>query len=333
MLRRRQPPGRRAWAVGGVDFGGRPVRPSQDCGGSAATSSRASMCWALFLNRGPPHAQGLLPRWPSTTYPGGTQHRRHGLCTSRSTPGVQCAPRTSARAIKAVGHLGESIGVNRITVLQTDDSFGAGARSLAPKRALPLPTSGPCCCKSSRATRPTLPPQLLRVMRSRSPGGAVHRLLGHSSQRREGIARRRLQRPGRSPCPTTPLKASSSCWGTRPRCHRHAGVSKRTRGQYPLDQGGAGAGQGQGSQQHFASPDGRFAAAKVLVEGLRRAGSQTHAHQPTRRIGGHEQVRPGWPLEVNYSPTDHIGPGVCRPVHHRQRRQVPSLKESGAPAP
>jgi len=82
---------------------------------------------ALFLNRGTPHAQALLPLLAEYRVPLVAPSTGAMALHDPVQPWVFNVRAPYQReAIKAVGHL-VSLGMTRIAVLQTDDSFGADA--------------------------------------------------------------------------------------------------------------------------------------------------------------------------------------------------------------
>lgn len=90
---------------------------------------------ALFLNRGTPHAQALLPLLAEFRVPLVAPSTGAMVLHDPVHPWVFNVRATYQReAIKAVEHL-HSIGLQRIAVLQTDDSFGADA-ALGAQRGL-----------------------------------------------------------------------------------------------------------------------------------------------------------------------------------------------------
>ncbi len=88
---------------------------------------------ALFLNRGTPHAQALLPLLAEFHIPLVGPSTGAMALHEPVQPWVFNVRATYQReAIKAIRHLA-SLGMTRIAVLQTDDSFGADAASGAEK--------------------------------------------------------------------------------------------------------------------------------------------------------------------------------------------------------
>ena len=87
-------------------------------------------------------------------------------------------------------------------------------------------------------------------------------------------------------------KASSNCWGARPWRHRHLKCFPTNARSISADQGGAGTGQPRVLNSISPAMMEGFAAAKVLVEGLRRAGSKP-TPASLRDALEDEQVRPG----------------------------------------
>lgn len=88
---------------------------------------------ALFLNRGTPHAQALLPLLAEHHVPLiGPSTGAMALHEPVNPWVFNVRAPYQREAIKAVGHL-VSVGITRIAVLQTDDSFGADSAAGAEK--------------------------------------------------------------------------------------------------------------------------------------------------------------------------------------------------------
>ena len=96
---------------------------------------------------------------------------------------------------------------------------------------------------------------------------------------------------------------------------------------YPMVKGSPGSGARPGSGRYQPRDAGRFAAAKVLVEGLNAQGP-SHPAKKSRALEGLDASLT-WRPEVSYSPEDHTGLDFIT-FHHWHRRQVPTLKAAAS---
>ena len=260
---------------------------------------------ALFLNRGTPHSEALLP-----------------LLTDRKVPLV--APSTGAmvlhqpvhpwvfnvratyqrEAARAVEHLA-GLGINRIAVLQTDDSFGADAAQGA-NAGFDKAGQKPLWLEKFPRDKPDFTALAKKVRQSDAQAVLF---LGSAGSVSTGT--RALRDAGSKALVVTLSNNASE--GFIKLLGEHArGVivtqvfpSERSVA-YSLTKEAMDLAKAKGLSGVSPAMMEGFAAAKVLVEGLRRAGPNPTGPKLRDALEGIKSVDLGG-LMLGYSPTDHSG--------------------------
>ena len=226
---------------------------------------------ALFLNRGTPHSQALLPLLAELRVPLVAPSTGAMLLHQPANPWVFNVRATYQReAIKAIEHLA-TIGINRIAVLETDDSFGAdsaaGARQgfertgLQPVMQEKFPRDKPDFTALARQIRTTEAQAVLVIGSAGNTANAVQAIRAAGSRAQivtlsnnasEGFIRL-LGEHARGVIVTQVFPNERSVSFPLIKEARELAAAKGMDGVSPAMMEG-------------------YAAAKVLVEGLRRAG-------------------------------------------------------------
>ncbi len=260
---------------------------------------------ALFLNRGTPHAQALLP-----------------LLTEHRVPLV--APSTGAMALhepvnpwvfnvrapyqreasKAVRHL-VSIGITRIAVLQTDDSFGSDS-ALGAEKGFAAANLKPVLLQKFPRDKADFAALAAQVVRSDAQAVLY---IGSSGTVANGV---KALRAANSNAQVVTLSNNASdgfikLLGDHARGVVVTQVFPNERAvNIRLIKEAHDLAKTKGLPGVSPAMMEGFAAAKVLVEGLRRAGPKpTPAGLRDALEGMHKYDLGG--LELSYSPTDHSG--------------------------
>ncbi|MBI5256040.1 MAG: ABC transporter substrate-binding protein [Burkholderiales bacterium] len=260
---------------------------------------------ALFLNRGTPHAQALLPLLQEFKLPLVGPSTGAMLLHRPVNPYVFNVRATYQReAEKAVLHL-STMGLTRIGILQVDDTFGADAATgalkgfertgLKPVFHHKFDRAKPDVAALVAAVLPADPQALVFIGSAGAVSDGTHALRAAGSRAQvvtlsnnaSGGFIKQLGPHARGIIVTQifPYERSLSA----PMVNELAGLAKaRGRGEITP-----------------AMLEG-FAAAKVLVEGLRRAGPGPTPAKLMQALEGMKKVDIGG-LEVSYSPDDHSG--------------------------
>ncbi len=260
---------------------------------------------ALFLNRGTPHAQALLPLLaqyripliaPSTGAMALHEPVQHWVFNVR-------AP-YQREAIKAVKHL-VSLGMTRIAVLQTDDSFGADAAAGADK-GMAEAALKPVLVEKFPREKPDFAALATKVVQSNAQAVLY---LGSSASVANGV--KALRAAGSSAQVVTLSNNASEGFikllGDHARGVIVTQVFPNERAvTYKLIKEAQDLAKAKGLAGVSPAMMEGFAAAKVLVEGLRRAGPKPTSSGLRDALENLHKFDLGG-LEINYNSSDHTG--------------------------
>ncbi|WCM92662.1 ABC transporter substrate-binding protein [Acidovorax sp. NCPPB 2350] len=259
---------------------------------------------ALFLTRGTPHTEGLIPLLDKYGVPlvgpstgAMVLHRpvRKHIFNVRAT--------YQREAEKAISHLA-SMGITRIAVVITDDSFGADGLAGALKgfEAVKLK---PVLQERFDRAKPDFTAIAPKVVQSQAQAVLM---VASGAATAEGYAAFRAAGSG-AQLITLSNNASSGfakSLGTNGRGVIVTQVFPNERAtNFPLVREAHELAKAQGKEVSPAMLEG-LAAAKVLVEGLRRAGPKPTRERLQAALEGIQKFDIGG-LEVNFSPEDHTG--------------------------
>ena len=260
---------------------------------------------ALFLNRGTPHAQGLLPLLAEHHVPLVAPSTGAMALHEPVNPWVFNVRAPYQReAIKAVGHL-VSIGVNRIAVLQTDDSFGADS-VIGAEKGFAAANIKPVLLQKFPRDKADFAALAAQVMRSEAQAVLF---IGSSGTVASGV--KALRAAGSSAQVVTLSNNASEGFIKLLGEHAHGVIVTQV---FPNERAvnirlikeALELARAKGLSSISPAMMEGFAAAKVLVEGLRRAGAKPTRTSLRDALEGMNKYDLGG-LEVNYSPNDHTG--------------------------
>ncbi len=260
---------------------------------------------AMFLTRGTPHTQAIIPLLdkfnvplvgPSTGAMVLHQPVLKNIFNVRAT--------YQREAEKAIAHL-SSMGITRIAIVYANDSFGDDGVAGAQK-GLDLAKLKPVLLEKFDRSKPDFAPIGPRVMQSNAQavmmvasGGAVV----------EGI---KVLRAAGSAAQIVTLSNNASGGFVKSLGSQGHGVivtqvfpSERSIA-YPLVREAQEMAKAKGQNEISPAMLEGFAAAKVLVEGLRRAGAKPSREKIHAALEGIRKLDIGG-LEVSFSPEDHTG--------------------------
>lgn len=260
---------------------------------------------AMFLTRGTPHTEAIIPLLekynvplvgPSTGAMVLHQPVRKNVFNVRAT--------YQREAEKAVAHL-NSMGISRIAIVYADDSFGADGVAGAQK-GLTAAKLQPVLIEKFDRSKPDFGPIAPRIFQSNAQavmmvasGGAVV----------DGI---KAFRAAGSTAQIVTLSNNASAGfiknlGAQGRGVIVTQVFPYERSiAYPLVKEAQEMAKANGLNDVSPAMLEGFAAAKVLVEGLRRAGTKPSRDKIQLALEGIRKLDIGG-LEVSYSPDDHTG--------------------------
>jgi branched-chain amino acid transport system substrate-binding protein len=260
---------------------------------------------ALFLNRGTPHAQALLPLLAEWRVPLVGPSTGAMVLHQPVNPWVFNVRAPYQReAAKAIEHLA-SIGVNRVAVLQTDDSFGAdgaaGAQAGFDKLGLK-----PLLLEKFPRDKPDFTPLVQRVAQGNAQAVLVIASAGNTA-----AAVKALRAAGsRAQVVTLSNNASE---GFIQQLGEHArGVivtqvfPNERSVSYPMIKEALALAKAKGRDSVSPAMLEGFAAAKVLVEGLKRAGPRPTPATLRDALEGLKAFDLGG-LTLSYSASSHSG--------------------------
>lgn len=260
---------------------------------------------ALFLNRGTPHAQALLPLLAEHRVPLVGPNTGAMALHEPVNPWVFNVRAPYQReAARAVGHL-VSVGITRIAVLQTDDSFGADSAAGAEK-GFAAANLKPVLLQKFPRDKADFAALAAQAVQAQAQAVLY---IGASATVANGVKALRLA--GSSAQVVTLSNNASEGFikllGEQARGVIVTQVFPNERSvTYRLIKEAQELAKARGLPGVSPAMMEGFAAAKVLVEGLRRAGPKpTPAGLRDALEGLHKFDLGG--LEVSYSPTDHSG--------------------------
>lgn len=260
---------------------------------------------ALFLNRGTPHALALLPLLAEYRVPlVGPSTGAMALHDPVNPWVFNVRAPYQQEAIKAIKHLA-SIGIARIAVLQTDDSFGADAAAGAEK-GFAAAALKPVLLHKFPREKPDFSALASKVVQSDAQAVLF---IGSSATVAGGV--KALRVAGSSAQVVTLSNNASEGFikllGEHARGVIVTQVFPNERAlTYPLIKEAQQLAKAKGLTGVSPAMMEGFAAAKVLVEGLRRAGTKPTPERLREALEGMNKYDIGG-LDISYSPTDHSG--------------------------
>jgi len=260
---------------------------------------------ALFLNRGTPHALALLPLLAELKVPLVGPSTGAMALHDPVNPWVFNVRATYQReAAKAIEYL-TSIGMTRIAVLQTDDSFGADA-VMGAQKGFETARLKPLMLEKFPREKPDFSKLADKVAKS---GAQAVLFIGSAGNVSGGV---KVLRAAGSSAQVVTLSNNASegfikLLGQNARGVIVTQVFPNERSiAYPLIKEAQELARAKGLDGVSPAMMEGFAAAKVLVEGLRRAGPKPTPIALRDALEGLRKFDIGG-LEINYSPTDHSG--------------------------
>ncbi|MDM7943269.1 MAG: ABC transporter substrate-binding protein [Hydrogenophaga sp.] len=260
---------------------------------------------ALFLNRGTPHSQALLPLLAEFKLPLVGPSTGAMVLHEPVNPWVFNVRATYQReAAKAIEHLA-SIGMTRIALLETDDSFGADSAAGALNGFATVKQTPVLQAKFPR-DKPDFSELAAQVTRSNAQAVMV---IGSAGNTANGV--KALRAAGsRAQVVTLSNNASDGfikLLGEHARGVIVTQVFPNERSvAYPLIKEAQDLARAKGLDGVSPAMMEGFAAAKVMTEGLRRAGPNPTPVALRDALEGMRNHDIGG-LQISYSPTDHTG--------------------------
>lgn len=260
---------------------------------------------AMFLTRGTPHTQAIIPLLDKYNVPlvgPSTGAMVLHQPVSKNIFNVRATYQREAE--KAITHL-NSMGITRIAIVYADDSFGADGVAGAQK-GLDTAKLKPVLLEKFDRSKPDFAPIGPKIVQSNAQavvmvasGGAVV----------DGI---KVFRAAGSAAQIVTLSNNASGGFVKSLGDQGRGVivtqvfpSERSIA-YPLVKEAQEMAKAKGQNDVSPAMLEGFAAAKVLVEGLRRAGAKPSREKIHTALEGIRKFDIGG-LEVSYSPEDHTG--------------------------
>jgi ABC-type branched-subunit amino acid transport system substrate-binding protein len=260
---------------------------------------------ALFLNRGTPHAQALLPLLTEYRVPlVGPSTGAMALHEPVHPWVFNVRAPYQREAVKAVKHLA-SMGMTRIAVLQTDDSFGADSAAGA-DQGFAAAGLKPVLQQKFPREKPDFAALATKVAQSEAQAVIY---LGSSATVASGV--KALRTAGSSAQVVTLSNNASDGFikllGEHARGVIVSQVYPNERAvNYRLIKEAQDLAKAKGLAGISPAMIEGFAAAKVLVEGLRRAGAKPTSSSLRDALESLQKFDVGG-LEISYSATDHSG--------------------------
>lgn len=260
---------------------------------------------ALFLNRGTPHAQALLPLLSEFKIPLVGPSTGAMVLHAPVHPWVFNVRAPYQReAAEAIEHLAR-IGMTRMAVLQTDDSFGADGAAGA-LQGFANARQTPLFLEKFARDKPDFAPLVLKV---RQADAQAVLIIGSAGNTANAVA---ALRAAGSAAQVVTLSNNASdgfikLLGAHARGVIVTQVFPNERSiRSPLIKEALDLAKAQGRSSVTPAMMEGFAAAKVLVEGLRRAGPQPTRAGLREALEGLQGFNLGG-LSVSYSASDHSG--------------------------
>lgn len=260
---------------------------------------------ALFLNRGTPHAQALLPLLAEYRVPlVGPSTGAMALHEPVQAWVFNVRAPYQREAIKAIKHLA-SLGMTRIAILQTDDSFGADSAAGADQGFAAVALK-PVLVQKFPREKPDFAALAAQVKQSDAQAVLY---IGSSATVASGV---KALRTGGSSAQVVTLSNNASdgfikLLGEHARGVVVSQVFPNERAvTYKLVKEAQELAKAKGLPGISPAMIEGFAAAKVLVEGLRRAGPKPTSAGLRDALESMHKFDIGG-LEISYSATDHSG--------------------------
>jgi ABC-type branched-subunit amino acid transport system substrate-binding protein len=260
---------------------------------------------ALFLNRGTPHAQALLPLLSEYHIPlVGPSTGAMALHDPIQPWVFNVRAPYQREAIRAVKHL-VSLGITRIAMLQTDDSFGADA-AIGAEKGFAAASLKPVLVQKFPREKPDFADLATKVMHSEAQAVLY---IGSSGSVASGV---KALRAAGSTVQVVTLSNNASegfikLLGEQARGVIVTQVFPNERSvNYRLIKEAQDLAKAKGLGGVSPAMIEGFAAAKVLVEGLRRAGPKPTPSGLRDALESLQKFDIGG-LEISYSPTNHSG--------------------------
>jgi ABC-type branched-subunit amino acid transport system substrate-binding protein len=260
---------------------------------------------ALFLNRGTPHSQALLPMLAEFKVPLVGPSTGAMVLHEPVNPWVFNVRATYQReAAKAIEHLA-SIGMTRIALLETDDSFGADSAAGALKGFATVKQT-PVMQEKFPRDKPDFTELATRVVKSNAQAVMVIGSAGNAANGMKAIR----EAGSRAQLVTLSNNASEGfirLLGEHARGVIVTQVFPNERSvAFPLIKEAQDLARAKGLEGVSPAMMEGFAAAKVLTEGLRRAGPNPTPVALRDALEGMRNYDIGG-LQISYSATDHTG--------------------------
>jgi branched-chain amino acid transport system substrate-binding protein len=260
---------------------------------------------ALFLNRGTPHSQALLPMLAEFKVPLVGPSTGAMVLHDPVNPWVFNVRATYQReAAKAIEHLA-SIGITRIALLETDDSFGADSAAGALKGFATVKQT-PVLQEKFPRDKPDFTELAARVAKSNAQAVMV---IGSAGNAANGMKAIRAA-GSRAQLVTLSNNASEGfikLLGEHARGVIVTQVFPNERSvAFPLIKEAQDLAKAKGLDGVSPAMMEGFAAAKVVTEGLRRAGPNPTPTALRDALEGLRNYDIGG-LQISYGPTDHTG--------------------------
>jgi branched-chain amino acid transport system substrate-binding protein len=260
---------------------------------------------ALFLNRGTPHSQALLPMLAEFKVPLVGPSTGAMALHEPVNPWVFNVRATYQReAAKAIEHLA-SIGMTRIALLETDDSFGADSAAGALKGFATVKQT-PVLQEKFPRDKPDFTELAARVVKSNAQAVMVIGSAGNAANGMKAIR----EAGSRAQLVTLSNNASEGfikLLGEHARGVIVTQVFPNERSvAFPLIKEAQDLARAKGLEGVSPAMMEGFAAAKVVAEGLRRAGPNPTPVALRDALEGMRNYDIGG-LQISYSATDHTG--------------------------
>ena len=259
---------------------------------------------SLFLNRGTPHTQGLMPLLNEAKVPLVGPSTGAMVLHDPVHPWIFNVRATYQReAERAVAHLSH-VSVQRMAIVQVDDSFGADA-AIGLLKGLKQAKLEPVAYEKYDRAKPDFGPIMPRIVKG-DPQAVV--FIGSGTAVIDGM---KALRAAGSRAQMVTLSNNASAGFVKSLGELAHGTvisqvfpSERSVGT-PIVKEASELAKAKGIELTPAALEG-FTAAKVLVEGLRRAGRGPTRAGLKKALESFNRVNLGG-LELSYSPSSHTG--------------------------
>ncbi|MDP3820874.1 MAG: ABC transporter substrate-binding protein [Burkholderiales bacterium] len=259
---------------------------------------------SLFLNRGTPHTQGLMPLLNEAKVPLVGPSTGAMVLHDPVHPWIFNVRATYQReAERTVAHLA-LVSVSRMAIVQVDDTFGADA-AVGLLKGLKVAKLEPVAYEKYDRAKPDFGPIVPKIVKA-DPQAVI--FVGSGTAVIDGM---KALRAAGSRAQMVTLSNNASAGFVKalgPLAHgtvvSQVFPSERSVST-PIVKEASDLARAKGFELTPAALEG-FAAAKVLVEGLRRAGKDTTRAGLKKALEGFSRVNIGG-LELSYSPTSHTG--------------------------